>query len=166
MLEPPAKPRRASPALLFGPALAGLLALVLWWSTPNLGALAPYELDIVNPAGAGQAASHSGAEVRRIELAPDEDLVLSLRPHGASTEPVEAGAFLEGAALTALAAEAVALPAGALRLTLRAALLPPEGRLRVLVSRPGALPGNPVGTATHGRNWQRFDVAFKRRAKF
>jgi hypothetical protein len=164
MIEPSAKPRRASPALLFGPALAGLIAFVLWWSTPNLGALPPYELDIVSPPGASINPSQLGGEVPHVELTAGSNLILVLRPQGASTEPVEASAFLEGAALTALAGETVALPAGTLRLTLKAAELPPEGRLRVVVGRPGGTPGNPVGTAAHGRNWQRFDVAFTRPA--
>jgi hypothetical protein len=162
MTEPSAKPRRASPALLFGPALAGLIAFVLWWSTPNLGALAPYELDIVSPPGASFNPSRLGGEVPHVELAASGNLTLELRPQGASSEPVEVSAFLEGASLTALAGESVALPAGALRLTLKASELPPEGRLRVVVGRPGGSPGNPVGSAAHGRNWQRFDVAFTR----
>ena len=162
MIEPSARPRRASPVLLLGPALAGLLAFVLWWSTPNLGALAPYELEIVAPPGASHNPSQSGGDVPHVELTASDELTLVLRPRGASTEPVEASAFLEGASLTALAGETVALPAGSLRLRLKAAALPPEGRLRVVVGRPGGIPGNPVGTATHGRNWQRFDVAFSR----
>jgi hypothetical protein len=164
MTEPSAKPRRASPALLLGPALAGLIAFGLWWSTPNLGALAPYELDIVSPPGASFNPSRAGGEVPHVELAAGGDLTLVLRPEGASAEPVEVGAFLEGAALTALAGDTVTLPAGTLRLTLKAAELPPEGRLRVVVGRLGAIPGNPVGNAAHGRNWQRFDLAFTRRA--
>lgn len=154
------KPRRASPALLIGPALAGLLALALWWSTPRLGALAPYELVVVDAAAAGRITSRSGGAVARVDLAEGAGVSLELRPLQPSDEPVEVRAFLEGSSLKALDGESRALPDGALRLTLGAAALPREGRLRVLVGRLGTLPGNPVGTASHGRNWQRFDVAF------
>ena len=162
--EPGVKPRRASPKVLVIPAVAASLALALWWSTPRLGALAPYEVDVVDPAGAGQSALQPGAASPRLELAPGHGLTLLFRPRGTNTEPVEASAFLEGAAagapLVSLDGDSEVLPAGVLRLTLRGAPLPEAGRLRVLIGRSGTLPRVPAGTATHGRDWQRFDFSF------
>jgi hypothetical protein len=157
-----AAPRRASLALLGVPALAAVLAFALWWSTPTLGALAPYELEVVSPPSAGPVPA--GAESPRIELAADQGFAVVLRPRGTNAEPVEARAFVEGgsagAPLTPLTIVTDALPGGALRVTLSRAALPPEGRLRVLIGRSGMVPRNPAGTALHGRDWQRFDLGF------
>ena len=38
--------------------------------------------------------------------------------------------------------------------------MPDAGRLLVLVGRSGLLPDSPAGRASHGRDWQRFDLDF------
>jgi len=158
-----AAPRRASLALFGVPALAAALAFAVWWLTPRLGALAPYALDVVDPPGAVRAmlASTTAAHV---ELASGRGLTLVLRALSESEEAVEVKVLLDGASASAppkvLPVPVKSLPAGALQLTLSGNVLPAGGRLRVLIGRAGRLPGSPSGTAAHGRDWQRFDVAF------
>src|SRR6185436_3242599 len=53
--ESSTKPGRASLKVLLVPAIALALALAVLWSTPRLGALAPYELDVVSPPSRGGA---------------------------------------------------------------------------------------------------------------
>jgi hypothetical protein len=150
--EPGAKPVRASLKLLLVPAVAMVLAFAVWWSTPRLGALAPYELEVEGAPSRGH-----------VELARGRALSLLLRPRTTDTEAVEASVFLQtpaGQPLAPLPARAEVVGPGVLRVTLNGAALPEAGRLLVLVGRSGLLPGNPVGTAARGRDWQRFNLDF------
>lgn len=156
-VESSAKPVRASLKLLLVPAVAMALAFAVWWSTPRLGALAPYELEV-----------ESTPSRAPVELAKGRALSVLLRPRTTNTEAVEASVFLQapvGQALAPLPARAEAVGPGVLRVTISAAALPEAGRLLVLVGRSGLLPGNPVGTAARGRDWQRFDLDFTSRAQ-
>lgn len=157
--------RRASPLLLIFPALAAALAFVVWWTTPSLGALPAYELEILTPPRARQVLEAGRDEVARAELGPRRELSLLLRPRGTSTAPVEARVFLRkpGAmdgALTPLAAVTEQVSPAVLRVALDGSVLPDAGRLLVLVGRSGLLPDSPAGRASHGRDWQRFDLEF------
>lgn len=166
--EPSAKPRRASLKVLWVPALALVLALAVWASTPRLGALAPYDLEVVSPPSPGrarQAPDHLPAAP--VELGEGAELSVLLRPRTTDTESVEASVLLQpssaGQPLAPVPARTLVVGPGALRVTLSGATLPEAGRLLVLVGRSGLLPGNPVGTASRGRDWQRFDLEFTSR---
>jgi hypothetical protein len=153
--EPSAKPVRASLKLLLVPAIAMALAFAVWWSTPRLGGLAPYELEVEGPSRRGP-----------VELAKGVALSLLLRPRTPDSEAVEASVFLQtpaGQALAPLPASVKVVGPGVLRVTVSGAALPEAGRLLVLVGRSGLLPGNPVGLASRGRDWQRFDLDFTAR---
>jgi len=160
------EPRRASLKILLFPALVAALALGVWWTTPSLGALPAYELEIVDPPSARQVLVGDGEQVARIELGASRELSVLLRPRGTSTAPVDARLFLQapsaarGAPLTPLAALTERLSPAVLRVVLEGSALPEAGHLLVLVGRSGLLPDSPVGTASHGRDWQRFDLDF------
>lgn len=160
------EPRRASLKILLFPALVAALALVIWWTTPSLGALPAYELEIVTPPGARRVLVADRDEVARIELDASRELSVLLRPRGTSTAPVEARVFLQapaaalGTPLTPLAALTERMSPAVLRVALKGSALPEAGRLLVLVGRSGLLPDSPAGEASHGRDWQRFDVDF------
>ena len=151
--------RRASLKLLLFPALVAFLALVVWWTTPSLGALPAYELEIVSPPGARRVLVADEDEVARVELASRE-LSMLLRPRGASTASVDARVFLQahGGSLTPLAAVTEHVSPAVLRVALTGSALPEAGRLLVFVGRSGLLPDSPAGSASHGRDWQRFDL--------
>jgi len=165
--EPRGKPRRAGLAVLGIPAVAVILALALRWSTP-MGGLVSYELEIVAPqTPARGAAETDDAAPNPIRLEPGQRLTLLLRPERPFEDPVEARVFVESRAGSLsrapvpFATEAVQDSTGALRISLDAHPLPARGRVVVLIGRPGSVPGAPAGTATHGRNWQRFDIDFE-----
>jgi hypothetical protein len=166
--QPSRSPRRASLALLGVPALAAVVALGVWLSTPTFGPLVAYQLEIVDPSDQAGAPVEPGGPAARIELAPGRGMILLLRPHAAHTEKVDASAFVSvqgapaGKDSAPLQVVTESVGAGALRLTLSAGALPEQGHLVVLVGR-GALPRSPVGTAARGRDWQRFDVSFAQR---
>jgi len=159
--EASARPRRAGLKVLLVPAAAVALALAVWASTPKLGGLAAYELEVVSPAGAG-----GRDQVSPVELGREGELIVLLRPRAASREAVEASAFVQspaaaaGGALAPVPAVTKEVGPGVLRVTVSGAALPSSGRLVVLVGRSGLLPGSPVGTASHGRDWQRFELDF------
>jgi hypothetical protein len=159
--EASAKPQRAGLRVLLIPAVAAALALAVWASTPRLGALGAYELEVVSPAS-----QHPGREqAAPVALGPGGELSVLLRPRGGSPEPVDASVFVQrlgspGQALTPVRAVAKGEGPGVLRVTVSGAHLPEAGRLLVLVGRSGLLPGSPVGTASHGRDWQRFELDF------
>jgi hypothetical protein len=159
--EASARPRRAGLKVLLVPAAAVTLALAVWVSTPRLGGLAAYELEVVSPAGAG-----GREQVSPVELGRDGELSVLLRPRAASSEAVEASVFVQspaaptGGALAPVPAVAKEMGPGVLHVTVSGAALPSAGRLVVLVGRSGLLPGSPVGTASHGRDWQRFELDF------
>lgn len=170
--EASAKPRRAGLTVLLVPATAIALALAVWASTPRLGGLAAYELEVVSPSPLRPGIERPGAgpgereQVSPVQLALGRELSILLRPRAASTETVEASVFVQSPAASASGALAP-VPAvakevgpGVLRVTVSGADLPDAGRLVVLVGRSGLLPGSPVGTASHGRDWQRFELAF------
>jgi hypothetical protein len=175
-VEASAKPRRAGLKVLLVPAAAVALALAVWASTPRLGGLAAYELEVVSPAplrrvierpGAPNGAGPGGREqVSPVELGRDRELSVLLRPRAASSEAVEASVFVQspaasdGGALAPVPAVTKEMGPGVLRVTVSGAALPDAGRLTVLVGRSGLLPGSPVGTASHGRDWQRFELDF------
>ena len=164
--EPGAKPVRASLKVLLIPAIAVILAFAVWWSTPRLGALAPYELEVEGPPSRGRAIEGPGPA--RVELAKGRALIVVLRPRTTNTEEVDASVFLQapaGQALASLPASREVVGPGVLRVTVSGAALPEAGRLLVLVGRSGLLPGNPVGTASRGRDWQRFDLDVTSRAQ-
>jgi hypothetical protein len=100
----------------------------------------------------------------RVEVGPGRELSVLLRPRGDSSEAVEARVFVRslaasaGGALAPVPAVAKEVSPGVLRVTVSGAALPDAGRLTVLVGRSGLLPGSPVGTASHGRDWQRFEL--------
>lgn len=148
--------------MLLIPALAAVLALAVWVSTPRLGALAAYELQVESPAPLHREPAAP------VEIGPGGELSLLLRPRAASTEAVEASVFVEGAAsgepLKPVPATAQELGTGVLRVTVSGRALPESGQLVVLVGRSGLLPGSPVGAASHGRDWQRFELTFTRAA--
>jgi len=157
--------RRASLKILLFPALVAALALVVWWTTPSLGALPAYELEIVAPPGARGVLVAGREAVARVELGASRDLSVLLRPRGASTAPVDARVFLQAPAgarapLTPLAARTERVSPAVLRVALEGSALPESGRLLVLVGRSGLLPDSPAGNASHGRDWQRFDLDF------
>jgi hypothetical protein len=160
------RPRRADLKVLFVPAAAVALALAVWASTPRLGGLAAYELEVVSPAPSNGAGSGEREQVPRVKLGPGRELSVLLRPRGASSEAVEARVFVQslaasgGGALSPVPAVAKEVDLGVLRVTVSGAALPDAGRLMVLVGRSGLLPGSPVGTASHGRDWQRFELDF------
>jgi hypothetical protein len=166
--EASAKPRRASLNVLLVPAAAIALALAVWASTPRLGGLAPYELEVVSPTPLGPVIERPGEreQVPRVELGPGRELSVLLRPRATSTEAVEASVFVRsfaasgGGALSPVPAVAKEVGPGVLRVMVSGTALPDAGRLVVLVGRSGLLPGSPVGTASHGRDWQRFEVDF------
>jgi len=171
--EASARPRRAGLKVLLVPAAAVALALAVWASTPRLGGLAAYELEVVSPAplrrvierpGAPSGAGPGGREqVSPVELGLGRELSLLLRPRAASSEAVEASVFVQssaGGALAPVPAVAKEVGPGVLRVAVSGAALPDAGRLVVLVGRSGLLPGSPVGTASHGRDWQRFELDF------
>lgn len=147
--------------MLLVPAAAVALALAVWVSTPRLGGLAAYELEVVSPAGPG-----GRDQVSPVELGREGELSVLLRPRAASSEAVEARVFVQspaaptGGALAPVPAVAKEVGPGVLRVTVSGAALPSAGRLVVLVGRSGLLPGSPVGTASHGRDWQRFELDF------
>jgi hypothetical protein len=160
------EPRRANVRVLAIPALALLLALALWLSTPRRGALVPYALEIIEPplAGAGML-SPGGRLAAPIELGAAQALVVELRPRTATPESVEADALLArtdavSGSLTPWETTQQVLPSGGLRLTFSTRGLPRRGRLLVRVGRSGLLPAIPAGEAAHGRDWQRFDLDF------
>jgi hypothetical protein len=146
----------------------------VWASTPRLGGLAAYELEVVSPAplriersGARDGAGPGGGEAApRVELGLGRELTVLLRPRAVSSEAVEASVFVRslaassGGALSPVRAVAKEVAPGVLRVTVNGAALPDAGRLTVLVGRSGLLPGSPVGTASHGRDWQRFELDF------
>jgi hypothetical protein len=161
--------RRASPMILVGPAVAAAIAFLVWWTTPSLGALPAYELEIEGAAGAAGARQVLVAErqeVARVELGASRELRVLLRPRGSSTAPVDARVFLRGpgaaggVAVMPLAAVTEQVSPGVLRVTVDGSVLPDQGRLLVLVGRSGLLPDSPAGVASHGRDWQRFDIDF------
>lgn len=170
------KPRRASLNVLLVPAVAVALALAVWISTPRLGGLAAYELEVVSPAHLRRVIERPGApdgdgpggreQAAPIELRPGRELSVLLRPRAESNEAVEASVFVRslgasaGGALVPLPAVAKEVGTGVLRVTVSGDDLPPAGRLVVLVGRSGLLPGSPVGRASHGRDWQRFELDF------
>lgn len=162
------QPRRANARVLAIPAFAALLALALWLSTPRRGTLVPYVLDIVEPPVAGAGVLSPGAPPPApIDLDSAKALTVELRPRTATTETVEADAFLARSdlalgGLTPLEVAQQLLPSGGLRLTLSTHGLPTHGRLLVRVGRRGLIPGIPAGQAAHGRDWQRFDFDFVR----
>jgi hypothetical protein len=172
--EASAKPRRAGLTVLLVPAAAVALALAVWASTPRLGGLATYELEIVSPAPLRGVIERPGApngtgpgeQVPRVELGPGRELSVLLRPRAASSEAVEASVFVQslaasaGGALSPVPAVAKEVAPGVLRVTVSGDALPDAGRLVMLVGRSGLLPGSPVGTASHGRDWQRFELDF------
>jgi hypothetical protein len=164
--EVSARPRRAGLKVLLVPAAAAALALAVWASTPRLGGLAAYELEVVSPAPSNGAGPDEREQVPRVELGPGRELSILLRPRGASSEAVEARVFVQslvasgGRALAPVPAVAKEVDLGVLRVTVSGAALPNAGRLMVLVGRSGLLPGSPVGTASHGRDWQRFELDF------
>lgn len=173
--EASARPRRAGLTVLLVPAAAVALALAVWASTPRLGGLAAYELEVVSPAaqrqvierpGTPSAAGAGGREQVPVELGRGRELILLLRPRASSSEAVEAMVFVQplsasaGGALAPVPAVAKEVSPGVLRVTVSGAALPDTGRLTVLVGRSGLLPGSPVGTASHGRDWQRFELDF------
>jgi hypothetical protein len=160
--------------VLLVPAAAVALALAVWASTPRLGGLAAYELEVVSPAGPRRVIERPGApsgsgpgeQVSPVELERDGELSVLLRPRAASSEAVEARVFVQspatptGGALAPVSAVTKEEGPGVLRVTVSGAALPDAGRLVVLVGRSGLLPGSPVGTASHGRDWQRFELDF------
>jgi hypothetical protein len=155
--------------LLIFPALAAALAFVVWWTTPSLGALPEYQLEILAPPGARQVLVAGAQDVARAALGPSRELSVLLRPRGASTAPVEARVFLRAleagdGALTPLAAVTERVSPAVLRVRLDGSVLPDAGRLLVLVGRSGLLPDSPAGEASHGRDWQRFDLDFSSQA--
>jgi len=160
------EPRRASLKILLFPALVAALALVVWWTTPSLGALPAYELEIVTPPSARQVLVADREHVARIDLGASRELSVLLRPRGTSTAPVDARVFLQapaaapGAPLTPLAVLTERVTPAVLRIALDGSALPEAGRLLVLVGRSGLLPDSPAGKASHGRDWQRFDLDF------
>jgi hypothetical protein len=161
------KPRRAGLKVLLFPGVAAALALAVWLSTPRLGALAAYELEVVSPPHPGRASVRPGHEqAAPVALGRERELSVLLRPRGASDEAVDASVFLQGRgasagkALVPVPATAKEMSPGVLRVTVSGAALPEAGRLVVLVGRSGLLPGSPVGTASHGRDWQRFELDF------
>jgi hypothetical protein len=164
--EASAKPRRAGLTVLLVPAAAVALALAVWASTPRLGGLAAYELEIVSPAPLRGVIERPGEQVPRVELGLGRELSVLLRPRQASSEAVEASVFVQslatsaGGALSPVPAVAKEVGPGVLRVTVSGGALPDAGRLVVLVGRSGLLPGSPVGTASHGRDWQRFELDF------
>jgi len=165
--EPRGKPRRAGLAVLGIPAVAVIVALALRWSTP-MGGLVSYELEIIAPkTPARGAAQTDDAAPSPLTLEPGQRLTLLLRPERPSEDPVEARLFVDAGAGSLrrepvpFATEAVPGSPGALRIGLDAHRLPARGRVVVLIGRPGSVPGAPAGTATHGRNWQRFDIDFE-----
>jgi hypothetical protein len=166
--EAHARPARATPLVLLVPAIALALALAVWWSTPRLGALGAYEMEVVSPPRAVGTLAPTGREpALPIALRPGDELSLVLQPRSTSVEPVEASVFVQaggssgGPALAPVPAVTRDAGRGILRVTVSGAALPEAGRLLVLVGRRGLLPGNPVGTASHGRDWQRFDLDFR-----
>jgi hypothetical protein len=159
--EPNLEPRRASLKILLFPVLVAALAFVVWWTTPSLGALPAYELEIVTPPGARRVLVADRGQVARIELGASRGLSVLLRPRGTSTAPVDARVFLQaasGARLMPLPAVTEHVSPAVLRVALEGSALPEAGRLLVLVGRSGLLPDSPVGIASHGRDWQRFDL--------
>jgi hypothetical protein len=156
--------RRASSKVLLFPALVAAVALVVWWTTPSLGALSAYELEIVTPPGARQVLVASREEVAHVELGAGRELSLLLRPRGTSTARVDARVFLQapaatrGGPLTPLTAVTEHVSPAVLRVALEGSALPKAGRLLVFVGRSGLLPDSPAGSASHGRDWQRFDL--------
>jgi hypothetical protein len=166
--EASAKPRRAGLTVLLVPAAAVAFALAVWASTPTLGGLAAYELDVVSPAPLRPVIERPGEreQVPRVELGPGRELSVLLRPRGASSEAVEASVFVRsfaasgGGALSPVPAVAKEVGPGVLRVMVNGTALPDAGRLVVLVGRSGLLPGGPVGMASHGRDWQRFELDF------
>lgn len=160
------KPRRASLTILVLPALVAVLASVIWWSTPSLGALPAYELEIVSPSSAAAVLLPSHKQEAPIDLGPRRELRLLLRPRGESTAPVDARVFIPATAsptragLTPVSAQIERVSASILRVTVDGSRLPQAGQLLVLVGRSGLLPDSPAGNASHGRDWQRFDIDF------
>jgi hypothetical protein len=160
------RPRRAGLKVLLVPAAAAALALAVWASTPRLGGLAAYELEVVSPAPSKGTGPGEREQVPRVELGPGRELSILLRPREASSEAIEARVFVQsltasgGRALAPVPAVAKEVDLGVLRVTVSGAALPSAGRLMVLVGRSGLLPGSPVGTASHGRDWQRFELDF------
>lgn len=158
--------RRASLKILLFPALAAALAGVVWWTTPSLGALPAYELEIVTPPGARQVLVAGQADVPQLTLEASGELSVLLRPRGASTDPVDASVFLQapaaahGGQLTPLLARTERMTPAVLRVAVEGSALPPAGHLLVIVGRSGLLPDSPAGKASHGRDWQRFDIDF------
>jgi hypothetical protein len=128
----------------------------------------PYVLDIVEPPAAGTSVLSPGTPLPApLDLDSAKALTVELRPRAATSETVEADAFLARSdaalgSLTPLEAAQQLLPSGGLRLTLNTQGLPTHGRLLVRVGRRGLLPGIPAGQAAHGRDWQRFDFDFVR----
>jgi hypothetical protein len=162
------KPRRAGRAVLAIPVLAILLALVLRWSSPT-GGLVTYDLEIIAADAQVDSVTPTDGAPLHVSLAPGQALRLLLRPRHEFKDAIEARAFVEREPGSLhrepvpFATEAVPASAGALRLTLDSRQLPARGRVLVLIGRPGSLPAIPVGTASHGRNWQRFDIDFDQR---
>jgi hypothetical protein len=130
--------------------------------------LAAYELEVVSPAPVRPVIERPGGreQVPRVELGLGRELSVLLRPRAASSEAVEASVFVQSfaasarGALSPVPAVAKEVGPGVLRVTVSGAALPDAGRLVVLVGRSGQLPGSPVGTASHGRDWQRFELDF------
>lgn len=158
--------RRASLKILLIPALAAGLAFVVWWTTPSLGALPAYELEVLTPPGERQILVAGQANVPHVTLGANGKLSVLLRPRGASTDPVDASVFLQapaaahGGELTPLLARTERMTPTVVRVAVDGSALPPAGHLLVIVGRSGLLPDSPAGKASHGRDWQRFDIDF------